>query len=136
MRVATLISFTALLISSNVAGGAQPAPEHLEHPGEVALHEAAPGLWRYRTFPALMPLYVYDQDSPGQSNCYRGCKAAWPPVKAREDAEPVGDWTIIIRSDKLRQWAYKGRPVYLRYHDRVGAPLGDGEEGEWHLLQP
>ncbi len=138
MRNAVVAGFATLLVVAlnSSAADTQPRPEHLEHPGEIALHEASPGVWRYRTFPALMPIYVYDLDSAGKSACNRGCSSAWPPVRAREEAEAVGDWSVIVRDDKVRQWAYKGRPTYVRYHDQVGAPQGDGEEGKWHLLQP
>lgn len=115
---------------------AESPPFKLEHPGVVALSEPQPGQWIYRKFPSLMPLYVFDDDPPGKSTCNRGCRAVWPPLRAEEDDEPVGDWTIIMRDDGRRQWAYKGKPVYMRFHDDVAAPIGDGEEGKWHLLRP
>jgi predicted lipoprotein with Yx(FWY)xxD motif len=138
MRTMTLLLLATALLSSPIkqAFSAEPTPDKLSHPVAVALHEESPGVWRYRAFPSLMPLYVYDRDEPGKSRCYSGCRSAWPPVRAKSDAEPVGDWTIIERDDGIRQWAYKGRPVYVRYHDKVGAPVGDGQDGTWHLLEP
>jgi predicted lipoprotein with Yx(FWY)xxD motif len=63
-----------------------------------------------------------------------GCASAWPPLRADKNAEAIGDWTLAPRSDGNPQWAYKGRPVYVRYHDAPDAPEGDGEDGVWHLI--
>ena len=107
-----------------------------ENPREVALIEGTQG-WKYVHFPTNLPLYTYDRDSAGKSACNNkeGCSSAWPPLRARNDAKPLGDWTIVLRDDGIRQWAYKGRPVYLRYHDSPTAPSGDGADGVWHLLK-
>ena len=139
MRIFTLATVSCwILFSAAIAGAAEKKGEPLntEHPGSVALHESAPGKWVYRTFPSLMPLYVYDGDSLGVSNCYKGCSGVWPPLKVDADAVEVGNWKILMRTDGRRQWVYKGRPVYLRYHDDPANPVGDGEEGKWHLIQP
>ncbi len=90
----------------------------LEHPGDTALSEDEPGKYVYKSFPTLLRLYVNDKDSGGKSSCNGGCASAWPPLRVSpSEKSPVGDWTIISREDGSRQWAYRGKPVYTRFHD-------------------
>jgi len=131
MRVLSFVLTCAI----SVASAASAEPEKLEHPGVVALSQSEKGEWIYRKFPSSLRLYVSERDAPGRSNCAEGCSSAWPPVLAAETDLPVGDWTPILRGDGRRQWAYKGRPAYLRYHDAPEAPQGDGIDG-FKLLKP
>ncbi|MBM3778160.1 MAG: hypothetical protein FJW23_07955 [Acidimicrobiia bacterium] len=57
-------------------------------------------------------LMVSDADRPGVSNCTAACLDEFPPLLASPDAEPVGDWSLVARSDGSRQWAYQSRPLY------------------------
>jgi predicted lipoprotein with Yx(FWY)xxD motif len=41
---------------------------------------------------------------------------------------------IVARSDGRQQWAYRGQPVYMRFHDAPDQPTGDGIDGKWHLI--
>ena len=120
---------------SEASGETTSGPTYLEHPGQVALVESAAG-WRYVHFPTNLRLYTFDQDSDNKSACNLGCSSVWPPLVAPDDAKPIGDWTVFMREDGRRQWAYKGRPVYLRYHDSPSRPAGDGVDGLWHFLDP
>ena len=110
-------------------------PDKLDHPGNVALIHDEAG-WTYVHFPSNLRLYVYDKDGKGQSTCNLGCDGAWPPLAVAADDKPMGDWTIATRYDGTKQWLYKGRPVYLRFHDSPEKPTGDGLDGSWHYLQP
>ena len=56
----------------------------------------------------------------------------WQPILAPAGARTLGDWTPIARKDG-RQWAYKGRPVYI-YADALTAPKG--AEPGWQALNP
>jgi predicted lipoprotein with Yx(FWY)xxD motif len=47
------------------------------------------------------------------------CEAQWPPVLAPANAKALGEWTIIPRTDGLRQWAFQGLPVHHSYKDRL-----------------
>ena len=131
MRLKTLAFFTCsalpLIIHSTIA--AEPAPEEMAYPGVVALSQGSPGQWSYKKFPGLAHLYVSDRDTEDQSNCYDNCVLAWPPLYASDDAEPIGQWSILERSDGTRQWAYKGQPVYERFHDSPTNPSGEGVDG-------
>jgi predicted lipoprotein with Yx(FWY)xxD motif len=121
------------IVNSAIAGNV--APSKTEHPANVALIHDETG-WKYVHFPSSMRLYVFDRDSAGQSACNLGCDGAWPPLPAGDNEKPLGDWTIIVRYDGNRQWAYLGRPVYGRFHDSVEAPSGNGIDGAWHFLEP
>jgi len=53
------------------------------------------------------------------------CVATWPPLYAKDDAQPVGKWTVITRTDGKKQWAYDKQPVYTSILDkRVGDTYG------------
>lgn len=112
---------------------AQTSPEQ-SYPGDFALVQNSEGKWTYVKFPELLALYVFDGDEPGKSNCNAGCAAAWPPVLAKDDAEPMGEWTPIVRDNGAKQWAYKEKPVYVYFHDVPGNPQGAEQEG-WSLLK-
>ncbi|MEQ1866757.1 MAG: hypothetical protein ABL996_19140 [Micropepsaceae bacterium] len=134
----TAFAGLCLALSATSVHGQDEVPADLAYPGTVALSKNPAGEWIYRKFPSLMPLYTYGGDIPGsgKSTCNIGCIGPWPPVRAEAADTPVGNWTIIDRTDGRRQWAYKGHPVYMRYHDEINNPIGDGEEGKWHLLKP
>lgn len=82
------------------------------------------------------PLYTFDKDEPGKSNCTDACAAAWRPLWAQENAEPIGKWTVVKRDDGSNQWAYDGKPVYSFPQDPKPAAAADGAIGTWHLLPP
>jgi predicted lipoprotein with Yx(FWY)xxD motif len=109
----------------------------LEHPGDTALSQEDSGNWVYKSFPGLTHLYIYDADGLSVSHCTEGCASAWPPLLATigKTGEKVGDWTVIARDDGARQWAYKGHPVYTRFHDLQEDPQSLAAEG-FHLLTP
>jgi len=138
MRTLSRVLFTcsALLLMTIPARSGTTAPDKLEHPGQVALVETTAG-WGYQHFPSNVRLYVYDADSPGKSNCNLGCAGAWQPLIAPDGEKPVGDWTKITREDGRQQWAYKDRPVYLRYHGAMsGSSSDDATAATWHVLEP
>jgi predicted lipoprotein with Yx(FWY)xxD motif len=86
---------------------------------------------------AGMTLYTFDKDAGGKSACNGPCAALWPPVTAAADAKDSGDWTVITRDDGGRQWAYKGKPVYLWAKDtKPGDKTGDNFINVWHVAKP
>jgi len=62
-----------------------------------------------------MTLYTFDKDSAGsgKSTCNGPCAANWPPLMAKEGEQASGDYSIVTRDDGAKQWAYKGKPLYL-----------------------
>jgi len=81
-------------------------------------------------------IYTYDKDPAGQSACTGACAVAWLPIAAPANVQPVGDWTVITRTDGAKQWAYKGKAVYAFAKDVAGEAKGDGMDGAWHVLNP
>lgn len=87
-----------------------------------------------RSLDGNKPLYTFDKDEPGKSNCTDRCLAAWPALPAKAGAKPTGKWTVIARPDGASQWAFDGKPVYTFVRDTEGTATGDGMGGVWHLL--
>jgi len=83
-----------------------------------------------------MTLYTFDRDEPGVSNCSGQCARIWPPLEAPRLAVPVGDFSVISRTDGIKQWAYMGKPLYtFTGDDRVGDAHGDGVANVWHQAE-
>jgi predicted lipoprotein with Yx(FWY)xxD motif len=85
---------------------------------------------------AGMTLYTFDKDADGKSACNGPCATNWPPLLAAADAKASGDWSIVARDDGAKQWAYKGKPVYLWAKDqKPGDRTGDGFNSVWHVIK-
>lgn len=53
------------------------------------------------------------------------CTDLWPPVYADDDAEEVGKWSVVMRKDGTRQWAFDEQPLYTSVLDhKPGDTLG------------
>ena len=85
-----------------------------------------------------MTLYTFDRDNAqGKSACNGKCANNWPPFTAAADAKTMGDWTVIVRDDGSKQWAYKGKPLYKWMDDhKPGDVDGDGRNNVWHVASP
>jgi predicted lipoprotein with Yx(FWY)xxD motif len=103
-------------------------------PAQVAQTSLGPALTDSRG----MTLYTYTRDMTGYSNCNGPCAAEWPPLTAPADAKASGDWSIIVRDDGKRQWAYKGSALYAWSKDTApGQATGEGAGGgKWHVAKP
>lgn len=82
-------------------------------------------------------IYTYDLDSdPGRSSCDEMCRILWPPILAKEDAQPIGRFSLAERSDGRKQWAWDGKPLYRWISDRRrGEANGHGVAGVWTLVR-
>ena len=84
---------------------------------------------------AGMTVYTFDKDAAGKSACNGACATNWPPLTAAAAARSVGDLTVITRDDGTRQWAYKGKPLYLWSKDqKPGDKTGDNVNNAWHVV--
>jgi predicted lipoprotein with Yx(FWY)xxD motif len=84
-----------------------------------------------------MTLYTFDRDPYGKSACDAQCALSWPPLAAAKGAKAAGDYTIVAREDGIRQWAYKGRPLYVRNGDRKpGDRTGEAFDNLWRVARP
>ncbi|VTU20466.1 MULTISPECIES: COG4315 family predicted lipoprotein [unclassified Variovorax] len=89
--------------------------------------------------PSGMTLYTFDRDAAGsgKSACNGPCAMAWPPLTATDTAKPMGGYTILMRDDGKKQWAYKGWPLYYYSKDaKAGDKTGDGFNKIWKLARP
>ena len=89
--------------------------------------------------PNGMTLYTFDRDTvgSGKSACNGPCAANWPPLMARAGDSGSGDWSVVVRDDGSRQWAFRGKPVYYWVKDaKPGDRTGDGVNNVWHLARP
>ena len=87
---------------------------------------------------AGMTLYTFDKDpvGAGKSVCNGACAKNWPPLAASAGERTSGNWSIVVRDDGSRQWAYKGKPLYLWVKDqKPGDATGDGFRGVWHVAR-
>ncbi len=82
-------------------------------------------------------LYTFDKDVAGESRCFDGCAAAWPPFTAAESAKASARLTLVTRKGGDRQWALDGKPLYYFAGDaKPGDATGDGSGGIWHVVRP
>jgi len=65
-----------------------------------------------------MTLYAPDGEiDPGSVCVNNTCGPDWSPMLAPWAAHDLGEWKIISRQDGLRQWTYKGRPLFNYAYD-------------------
>ncbi|MBD25886.1 MAG: hypothetical protein CMG46_12945 [Candidatus Marinimicrobia bacterium] len=77
-------------------------------------------------------VYAWKKDEPNKSKCFGDCLKEWRPMLAPETAQPRGVWTINERSPGIRQWAFRGEPLYTYIADtRYRSFLGSDVPG-WH----
>lgn len=88
--------------------------------------------------PKGMTLYTFDNDkAAGKSACNGKCATNWPPLMASPDAANMENWTVIVRNDGSKQWAYKGKPLYRWMDDKKPGDVdGDGRFNVWHIAVP
>jgi predicted lipoprotein with Yx(FWY)xxD motif len=81
-------------------------------------------------------LYSYDPDgTSGTSRCDGPCATAWPPYPVDRGSHMTGDYSVTTRIDGVRQWVYRGRPLYFFVGDeKPGDRDGDGVNGSWHVV--
>jgi predicted lipoprotein with Yx(FWY)xxD motif len=84
-----------------------------------------------------MTLYTFDKDADGKSVCNGPCATNWPPLMASGDAKGQDSYTVIVRDDGSKQWAYKGKPLYTWIKDtKPGDVTGDGVGNAWRIAMP
>lgn len=129
MTKSSIRTLLAAAISLAAISSASAAP-----PAKTATTAKGPTLTDARG----MSLYTFDKDSGGKSACNGPCAANWPALKA-DASDAAGDsYTVIVRDDGSKQWAYRGKPLYTFAKDqKAGDITGDGFlNGAWHLAQP
>ncbi|CAN5915057.1 hypothetical protein BH23ACT10_BH23ACT10_05990 [soil metagenome] len=87
-----------------------------------------------------MTLYVFDNDSDGQSACTGDCVDTWPPVPSEVTAgDGVDDGLIGMteRDDGTAQATYDNQPLYYFAGDNAsGDTNGQAVGGIWWVVGP
>lgn len=86
-----------------------------------------------------MTLYTFDKDAAGsgKSLCNGPCATNWPPLFAMDSDMASGDYSIVMRDDGNKQWAFKGKPLYYWAKDqKPGDKTGEGFNNVWHTAKP
>jgi predicted lipoprotein with Yx(FWY)xxD motif len=126
--VALTAVFVVLVLGTSIASSQIAAPAKIADTSKGKTLVDADG----------MTLYTFDRDSaPGKSACNGKCVSNWPPFAASAGAKTVGDWSVIVRDDGSKQWAYKGKPLYKWMDDQKPGDIdGDGRNNVWHIATP
>jgi predicted lipoprotein with Yx(FWY)xxD motif len=126
--VALTAVFVVLVLGTSIASSQIAAPAKIADTSKGKTLVDADG----------MTLYTFDRDNaPGKSACNGKCVSNWPPFAASADAKTVGDWSVIVRDDGSKQWAYKGKPLYKWMDDQKPGDIdGDGRNNVWHIATP
>jgi predicted lipoprotein with Yx(FWY)xxD motif len=124
----------AVLVLIATAGGVwgdePPAP--LKHARVSGQGEVLAG-------PNGMTLYTFANDKePGKSACTGPCAENWPPFTPAANAPaPKAPLSVITRDDGVKQYAYKGRPLYYWKNDKkAGDATGHGVNNVWAVAKP
>jgi predicted lipoprotein with Yx(FWY)xxD motif len=139
LRLAILAAALLLSAGEAFAHGEEPAPPPKKvaplFPAKVA--QSPKG----KIFVNLdgMTLYTFERDTSGnKSSCDGKCTDRWKPLTADEDAESKGDFTVIVRGDGSKMWAYRYRPLYTSQSDRAPGDTNGLFDATrlWHLARP
>jgi predicted lipoprotein with Yx(FWY)xxD motif len=127
-------TFIAVIASAVLSFGASAALAQTAEPAKVADTSKGKALVDAKG----MTLYTLDRDNVvGKSTCNGQCATNWPPFMASADAMNMGAWTVIIRDDGSKQWAYKNKPLYNWKDDKKAGDVdGDGRNNVWHIALP
>lgn len=85
--------------------------------------------------------YFLNDPGNGNSTCSGECLAAWPAFYAENITVPEGlnasDFADAIRTDDVKQTAYKGWPLYYYIEDTAPGELkGHGAKEVWLVVNP
>jgi predicted lipoprotein with Yx(FWY)xxD motif len=85
-----------------------------------------------------MTLYYFDRDDSGTtSTCNGKCAEKWVPLKAEDGSKPQGDFTLMVRNDKSKMWAYRNRPLYTSHDDKAAGDVNGFDPANlWHIARP
>ena len=90
-----------------------------------------------------MTLYLFTNDSDGESTCYGECATNWPPLLIEEGATPTaadsisGELGTTTREDGTIQVTYNGSPLYYWIGDqKPGDAFGQGLGDVWFVIAP
>jgi predicted lipoprotein with Yx(FWY)xxD motif len=78
-------------------------------------------------------LFTADQDGVNKSNCIGECLNDWKPVLASALAQSRGQFAVFERQPGIRQWSFRGKPLYTRAELAAAPDVNDqGDVPGWH----
>ena len=80
-------------------------------------------------------LYAAGKESTREvANCSTEACRQWQPLAAPQLAGEVGDFSVVVRDDGIRQWAYQGHSLYTYRGDLApGYANGAGVDARWSV---
>lgn len=89
-----------------------------------------PTLGQYLADPSGKPLYTYNADTSGVSNCTGSCLSDWPAYQPTSTLAnlPSGVGTIKRTDNGQTQYTYNGMPLYFFTGDTDSKVTGNGVE--------
>lgn len=76
-------------------------------------------------------VYSYNDDSATSSACFDTCLEAWTPVLAPALTRPQGEWSILERSPGVKQWVFRGKPLYTSNSDQESWSQESSDSEQW-----
>lgn len=104
-------------------------PAQTQRNGNMGEVEGKPGCYdiHYRETAGIAIPYPAGLEFPN-ADTRPTCIQHWPPVYAAADAKPVGNFTILERTDGTKQWAYKEYALYTSHLDKVPGETAGGTQ--------
>jgi predicted lipoprotein with Yx(FWY)xxD motif len=87
---------------------------------------------RILTTDALYAVYAFDDDNAGEAACVDRCLETRRPVLAPALARAQGDWAILERAPGVRQWVFRGEPLYTYTLDPSPLSQVGSDAPGWH----
>src|SRR5690606_33776966 len=89
-------------------------------------------LGRMLTTDKNFSVYAFDKDTAERSACDETCTRTWSPVLAPMTARAQGEWSFIERSPGVRQWTFRGRPLYTYVLEVQNWRMQGSDVPGWH----
>lgn len=86
---------------------------------------------RLLTTSADRSVYAFDQDTPEASACREVCLRDWRPLRAPELAKPRPPWSVLERSAGVKQWVFRGQPLYAYRRDSISWSQEGSDVAGW-----
>lgn len=141
-----LIELAGCSSATNPTRGATIADDEvvpLDTPSGITIQQLAGGEMSRRALGTTVyadangrTLYTSSADEMGKSNCKGECAKLWIPAAAATKT-PSSDWSVIRRSDGIKQWALFGQPLYTYAKDsKIGEATGATDENRnWEVAE-
>lgn len=100
------------------------------HPPGFAVRLTSVG--RMLTTDKNASVYSFDSDTANSSACQDVCLENWHPVVAPALARAQGEWSLFERSPGVRQWVFRGKPLYTNNLDQSSWSQQGSDVPGWH----